>query len=872
MVLITVTVLIEQRSAADDAYTRYDDVSSDIVIIGAVLPIHTSLNGACGPINSLGIIYSEAIAYVIEKINNRSDFIPGVTLAFEIHDSCSSVNHALDEALDLLTVKTPQNGFGISAMIGEFSSAVTIPIANLLDLFRIPLVSFSATDPRLSDKTQFGYFLRTVPSDSYEAIALTDIINYFKWTYVAVVNSGDVYGRDIMAQFISNYKNDTAGRCIAGDPIEIPYPGATTHDYDAAVDKLMAPFVINATVVVVLAELETVNGLLDAIERRKQMDTTFTKEFVWVGTDVWTDRLNIERKNTARNIIGVVSEEIDNDDFNAYFTSLHISNHTDNPWFGEFWEAHFNCSLNGTLNPSLTPCDTANQSLATGYNEDILYLAHTFDAAYTIAYGVRDFQLRVCNGSVGLCSAALSNGRFNVVTLDGSLFFQYLLNVTFARDTEGFVSFDRNGDVVPAEYTVENLQGNMVSPVGEWIDGEFPALTLSAPVVWNQLNGTILSFCSHPCGSGLYPVPIAGQSSCCWTCSECTAGNNPYSDGKTCNYCAPGNKTNSKKDGCAPIVVIYNYFTNPWAVISVVIAAFGIVTATIVGCIMLININHKVVMASSRELTVFLFVGIFLCYSMPFFFIATPSPAFCAIRRFGVGFSFSACFIPILVRVIRIHRIFNREVSTKPPRFTNSLSQVIFASLLLFVQVVILTVWLALERPNIQYIYSFQSGEIKCSENPYIGLSVTLSYNAFILVLTMYFAFRTRKVPQSFNETKFISLTACILIVIWIAFLPIYFGTAALGSIFQTGSQVLAIVLSATTVLGCFLIPKVYIVVSNKWKEYHVSTDAASQRKSVRMSVISNHSVSPPQMTRMDSGLASSPSISSDLKQADGII
>ena len=866
MVLIAVTVLIEQRSADDDAYTRYKDVSSDIVIIGAVLPIHTSLNGACGPINSLGIIYSEAIAYVIEKINNRSDFIPGVTLAFEIHDSCSSVNHALDEALDLLTVKTPQNGFGISAMIGEFSSAVTIPMANLLDLFRIPLVSFSATDPRLSDKTQFGYFLRTVPSDSYEAIALTDIINYFKWTYVAVVNSGDVYGRDIMAQFISNYKNDTAGRCIAGDPIEIPYPGATTHDYDAAVDKLMAPFVINATVVVVFAQLETVNGLLDAIERRKTMNSTFTKEFIWVGTDVWTDQLNIERRNTARNIIGVVSEEIDNDGFNAYFTSLHISNHTDNPWFGEFWEAHFNCSLNGT-NASSTQCNTVIQSLATGYNEDILYLAHTFDAAYTIAYGVRDFQKHVCNGSVGLCSAALSKGRFNVVTLDGSRFFQYLLNVTFARDTEGSVSFDRNGDIVPAEYTVESLQVNVVSPVGEWVNGEFPALNISAPVVWNQLNGTIRSFCSDPCYSGQYPVPIAGQSSCCWTCSECTAGNNPYSDGKTCKYCALGSKTNSKKDGCAPIVVIYNYFTNPWAVISVVIAAFGIVTATIVGCIMLININHKVVMASSRELTVFLFVGIFLCYSMPFFFIATPSPAFCAIRRFGVGFSFSACFIPILVRVIRIHRIFNREVSTKPPRFTNALSQVIFASLLLFVQVVILTVWLALERPNIQYIYSFQSGEIKCSENPYIGLSVTLSYNAFILVLTMYFAFRARKVPQSFNETKFISLTACILIVIWIAFLPIYFGTVALGAIFQTGSQVLAIVLSATTVLGCFLIPKVYIMVSNKWKEYHVSTEVTPQMSKRKLVINNLHA-------QTDSGLPSSSSTSlhsSEPKQADGI-
>eukprot|EP00731_Ephydatia_muelleri_P031249 Em0022g763a len=651
--LIALTVLIEGRRAAD---TRYVDVSSDVVMIGAVLPIHTSLNGACGSINSLGIIYSEAIAYVVETINNRSDFVPGVKFGFEIHDSCSVVNFALDETLDLLTLRTPQKGFGISTMIGEFSSAVTIPIAQLLGLFRLPFVSFSATDSALSDKTQFKYFLRTAPSDTYEAMALTDIVSYFNWTYVAAIQSGDVYGRDGMSAFLEKYKNETLGRCIAdNNVIEIPYPGATTQDYDKAVDKLMQPYVINATVVVAFAQVETLYGLLDAIERRRETDPTFTKEFIW------------------------------------------------------------------------------------------------------------NMQRRVCNGSAGLCSAALAKGRFNAVTLDGDLLIQHLLNVTFERDTEGMVSFDRNGDV-PAEYKVENLQRSVVTPVGEWVYGQLPALTLSTPVVWNQINESIRSFCSAPCNSGEYPIPVAAAVGRAVPAQELTP-------------------------------------------------TLGLVLSTILGCIMLINVNHKVVKASSRELMALLFVGLFLCYSMPFVFIAAPSPAFCAIRRFGIGFSYSACFIPILVRVIRIHRIFNRQVSTITPMFTSPFSQVIVALVLLFVQVIISTLWLALERPNVEFIYSPQSGEIKCSENPYIGLSITLGYNAVILILTVYFAFRTRKVPAGFNETKFVSITASTLVVIWTAFILTYFGTASLGSVFQTGSQV-------------------YIMVSNKWKDYHMSSaDAASQAK-----------------------------------------
>ena len=824
VMLIALTVLME-RSAAGDAYSRYDNVSSDLVMIGAVLPIHKSLNGICGSINSLGIIYSEVIAYVVKTINNRTNFVPGVKFGFRIHDSCSSINTALDETLDLLTLKTSKQELGISAMIGGSSSAITIPIAQLLGLFRIPLISFSATNPILSDKTQFKYFLRTVPSDLYQSMALNDIVSYFNWTYVAAIQSGDIYGRDGVKTFIEIYKNDTVGRCIAGAPIEIPYPGATVEDYDKAVEELMQPYMINATVVVAFAQAETLNGLLDAIERRKAKDPTFTKNFVWVGTDAWSDVLNTQRLRTARNLVGFVVEEINNDYFKAYFTSLHISNHTDNPWFGEYWEYYFNCSLNGT-NTS-RQCDTAHQSLATDYNGDILYLAHAIDAVYTIAYGVQALQRRVCNGKPGLCNAAYSKGRLNISTLDGVLLFQHLLNVNFSRDTNGSVLFNQNGDINPAVYTVENLQESKVNNIGKWASNQLPALNLLTPVVWNQINGRIQSICSAPCNSGEYTVPVAGQSSCCWTCSPCT-GTNPYSNGKSCQHCVVGTKANRNKDGCTPIEINYDYFsnlsTNPSSVIAITIASLGIVTTTIVGCVMLLNANHRVVMASSRELLALLFVGLFLCYFMPFVFIAAPSPVFCAIRRFGIGFSFSACFIPILVRVIRIHRIFNRQVSTTTPKFTSPLSQVIFALILLFIQVIILTLWLGLERPNVKVIYSAQSGEVRCSENPYMGLSITLGYNAVVLLLTFFFAFRTRKVPESFNESKFISITASTLVVIWTAFILIYFGTASLGYAFMTGSQVICIVFSATAVLGCFLIPKVYTIVSNKWKEYHVSS------------------------------------------------
>ena len=167
----------------------------------------------------------------------------------------------------------------------------------------------------------------------------------------------------------------------------------------------------------------------------------------------------------------------------------------------------------------------------------------------------------------------------------------------------------------------------------------------------------------------------------------------------------------------------------------------------------------------------------------------------------------------------RIHRIFNRKsVTLQAPPLINPQSQLFFTALLVAIQMLIAVVWLVIERPNTIFSYDDFTTELLCSENPYIGLSVTLAYNLLLLVVTTYFAFRTRKVPQNFNEAKFINLTVYILCVLWIAFIPAYFITTALHTSFHTGSLVIAIILSATVTLCCLLVPKVYFLFLGKRK------------------------------------------------------
>lgn len=777
---------------------------SKTLLLGGIVPVHRTSVGGCGKITDYGVQYAEAIAYAVKTINSDPTFLRGIQLSFEVRDSCERIYTALEQTFLLLSPKPTADGnnsYGVSGVVGESESLTSIAIANLLHVFNVPQIDFGATAPSLSDKTRYDYFLRTLPPDNFQARALVDVIEHFGWSFVVTVNSGDSYGREGISHFVNYFRGagtNNTRRCIAMETIEIPYPDASQNDYDIAASILLRPYVSNASVIVLFGQVETAQGLLDAMQRKREEFSG--KKFVWVGTDGWAAYLDEEHKSLAKYVISTSHKTLNSSGFERYFRSLRVEN-ASNPWFSEYWD-EFNCS-NVPGNLMCTPVDT--------------YVPHTINAVYTFAHAVRKLQAEFCNGS-GLCSAILRNDR-GTTTLNGSLLLRYLKNVSFVSEVGNIVSFDKNGDPEIAEYTVNYLRPSrsstatmVTSQMGSWQftpSGRRLALRDFPPEVRQHRSS-----CSSPCAAGYYPQFIDGQPNCCWVCQPCP-GDFDISDGERCVSCSVGSAPNQRKNGCFPIPVDYFRISNPWAVTTVLIACVGIVLTWAVIVILLLNHAHAVVKASSRELITILLLGIHLCYLMPFFFIIEPSAPICAIRRFGIGFSFSMCFSALLVRTIRIHRIFNRDSLTEPLFCVKPLSQVVFTMILVAVQVIISVIWLGIERPAVTKIFSGTTGELKCNENSYVGLALTLGYNAILLALATFYAFLTRKVPQNFNETKFISLTLYSLAVIWTAFLPVYFGTAEFGTVFQTSSILLAIVLSATILLGCLLFTKVYYLLRN---------------------------------------------------------
>ena len=669
---------------------------------------------------------------------------------------------------------------------------------------------------------------------------MADIIDYFNWTYVIAMHTGDIYGSEGIEAFIDELekRNSTQKKCIAMSSIEIPEV-AVMDDFDGAIETMNQEWISNATVIVLFGQRNTAIGLLQAVIRKRETDSDFaSKHFTWIGSDGWGDRVPEELHEIAQGSLSVIPRSLRSSDFDDYFQSLHPLNYSANPWFAEYWESLFNCSLSGQQ--GVNKCDYSNQFISheNGYRQNG-FVTFSIDAVYAFAHAIHNLQQDFCQGGPGLCERIVDK-RSGGVAIRGDLLLEYLHNVSFspAASTD-IINFDSNGDQ-QGGYLVKNLkqisEGNFeFEVIGHW--DKIPLnrnekLEIFGDIQWSHGQNVIpKSSCSYPCSGGEYPEPIAEQAECCWVCKTCS-GTQTVSKGLECVVCKRGYTPNESRTECILIPPSYLTWSHGWSIIILILILFGAIATTAVAIIFIVYHKHQLIKASSRELSAVLLTGIMLCYLLPFFFIAMPAPWICAVRRFGIGFCFSLCYSALLVKTNRIHRIFNRpSSSSQVPPLISPKSQLFFTALLVAVQVVMVTVWLVVEKPSIVYFYGEYVTELRCGESPHIGLSVSLGYNFLLLMATLYFAFRTRKVPQNFNEAKFINLTMYTLCVLWLAFIPTYYATANLGTIYQTGSLVLAIILNATVTLCILFVPKIYFIFTGKQTDHFTQSGTCTTTK-----------------------------------------
>uniref|UniRef100_A0A4X2LI07 Glutamate metabotropic receptor 4 n=1 Tax=Vombatus ursinus TaxID=29139 RepID=A0A4X2LI07_VOMUR len=813
------------------------------ITLGGLFPVHGrgSEGKACGELKKeKGIHRLEAMLFALDRINNDPDLLPNITLGARILDTCSRDTHALEQSLTFVQALIEKDGTEVRCVnggppiitkpervvgvIGASGSSVSIMVANILRLFKIPQISYASTAPDLSDNSRYDFFSRVVPSDTYQAQAMVDIVRALKWNYVSTLASEGSYGESGVEAFIQKSRED-GGVCIA-QSVKIPRepkPG----EFDKIIRRLLETS--NARAVIIFANEDDIRRVLEAARKANQ-----TGHFIWMGSDSWGSKISpvLHLEEVAEGAVTILPKRMSVRGFDRYFSSRTLDNNRRNIWFAEFWEDNFHCKLSRHAlkkGSHIKKCTNRERIGQDSSYEQEGKVQFVIDAVYAMGHALHAMHRDLCPGRVGLCP------RMDPV--DGVELLKYIRNVNFSGIAGTPVTFNENGDA-PGRYDIYQYQIRNATPeyrvIGSWTDHlHLKMERIHWPGGGQQLPSSI---CSLPCQPGERKKTVKGIP-CCWHCEPCT-GYQYQQDRYTCKTCPYNMRPTENRTGCQPIPIIKLEWGSPWAVLPLFLAVVGI-AATLFVVVTFVRYNDTpIVKASGRELSYVLLAGIFLCYATTFLMIAEPDLGTCSLRRVFLGLGMSISYAALLTKTNRIYRIFEQgKRSVSAPRFISPASQLAITFSLISLQLLGICVWFVVDPSHSVVDFQdqrtldprFARGVLKCDISD-LSLICLLGYSMLLMVTCTVYAIKTRGVPETFNEAKPIGFTMYTTCIVWLAFIPIFFGTSQSADklYIQTTTLTVSVSLSASVSLGMLYMPKVYIIL------FHPEQNVPKRKRSLK--------------------------------------
>uniref|UniRef100_A0A673J1C6 Taste receptor type 1 member 3 n=1 Tax=Sinocyclocheilus rhinocerous TaxID=307959 RepID=A0A673J1C6_9TELE len=278
----------------------FKNISADLfkspgdILVGGLFPINELTSDLskrvkpddleCNRISTYGLSLTLAMKFSLDEINSKENLLPGITLGFESYDTCMQPAVVMRPVLQLLTKESTEEldvtcnytdyKPRVIAIIGPSNSELVPVIGKLIGFFLIPLISYGATSDMFSDKETFPSFMRTVPSDRWQVVAIVQLLKQFGWNWVSVVGSDDEYGQKGQQQFSSMANEESI--CVAYQGLIPVYS-----DPVQAVNEILNRIVDAKVGVVVVFSLSNParNFFIEVIKRNMTG--------VWVASTAW---------------------------------------------------------------------------------------------------------------------------------------------------------------------------------------------------------------------------------------------------------------------------------------------------------------------------------------------------------------------------------------------------------------------------------------------------------------------------------------------------------------------------------------------------------------------------------------------------------
>ena len=638
------------------------------------------------------------------------------------------------------------------------------------------------------------------PTFRYHLMAIAELIKYFDMTRIGLITvepPGTNYRLDLLRT-----KLQDAGHCIAVEHT------ITGNQISKTIIKVVQNLKLNNQVQVLVLVGPFEQGILFMKEADKQNLTGKT----WIGAGEWVTSPDLYaiRKEVIGGLFAITTKPANLKQFQNYLQD-HLEGQIPNSSLQSLWQQLYDCMpgqedcfISLGSYESVAGTNSTCKFYLIEYNKDSTYV---IDAVYAMAHALH----RTLNCTDEACNP--------MTTYNYNIYKANLKTVQFDSILGQHVEFYENNGV--RRIQIDNLQNKnnclRFIKVATFDLFEEDLTINNGDIRWHNGEGTTIpkQIYRTSCSFG-YRKHNLDQQSCYYTCLKCGPGLVSNGTTPTCFKCSAGFKANANRSDCQAILpTTLNWRHTINIIILSFILAFMILLLFITA--VFIKYNHTpIVKASNRVMSYLQLFSVAMLFILAASYQFAVTTSLCWFQYAICAVSLPLCNACLLTKTKHVANVF--ATSSRIQRVSNrsrgawfeALIQVLFVFSITAVAIIIWLVFVIIDPPVAAYDYRYElQVYVVCTTKLHIGLGLVIAYTLVLASISTILAWKTRKLPDNFNEARYIFICSFSTLVIVALAVPGYYSTigqlqAAFGSV--------AVVSFGLSILLLLFIPKVYTI------------------------------------------------------------